>query len=75
MLMKNSSDTIGNQTRDIPACSVVPQILFLFGVLEIMDKASYDVILTVEKQVFLDMTLCRLFTDVSERTATSVFLV
>jgi hypothetical protein len=23
--MKNSSDTIGNQTRDLPACSAVPQ--------------------------------------------------
>jgi len=23
--MKNSSDTIGNQTRDLPTCSVVPQ--------------------------------------------------
>jgi hypothetical protein len=25
MSMKNSSDTIGNQTRDLPACSIVPQ--------------------------------------------------
>jgi len=23
--MKNSSDTIGNQTRDLPTCSAVPQ--------------------------------------------------
>ena len=23
--MKNSNDTIGNRTRDLPACSVVPQ--------------------------------------------------
>jgi len=23
--MKNSNDTIGNRTRDIPACSAVPQ--------------------------------------------------
>jgi len=23
--MKNSSDTIGNRTRDLPACSAVPQ--------------------------------------------------
>jgi hypothetical protein len=23
--MKNSNDTIGNQTRDLPACSAVPQ--------------------------------------------------
>jgi hypothetical protein len=26
MSMKNSSDTIGNRTRDLPACSKVPQL-------------------------------------------------
>jgi len=26
MSMKNSSDTIGNQTRNLPACSTVPQL-------------------------------------------------
>jgi hypothetical protein len=26
MLMKNSNDTIGNQTRDLPACSAAPQL-------------------------------------------------
>jgi hypothetical protein len=25
MSMKNSNDTIGNQTRDLPVCSAVPQ--------------------------------------------------
>ena len=25
MLMKNSSDTIGNRTRNLPACSAAPQ--------------------------------------------------
>jgi len=25
MSMKKSNDTIGNQTRDLPACSAVPQ--------------------------------------------------
>ena len=25
MCLKNSNDTIGNRTRDIPACSAVPQ--------------------------------------------------
>ena len=25
MSMKNSNDTIGNQTRDLPVCSTVPQ--------------------------------------------------
>ena len=24
--MKNSSDTVGNRTRDLPACSAVPQL-------------------------------------------------
>jgi len=27
MSMNNSSDTIGNRTRDLPACSAVPQQL------------------------------------------------
>jgi hypothetical protein len=27
MSLKNSSDTIGNRTRDLPVCSVVPQPL------------------------------------------------
>ena len=26
--MKNSSDTIGNETRDLPTCSVVPVTVF-----------------------------------------------
>jgi hypothetical protein len=26
MSIKNSSDTIGNRTRDLPACSAVPQL-------------------------------------------------
>ena len=26
MLMKNSNDTIGNGTRDLPTCSAVPQL-------------------------------------------------
>jgi hypothetical protein len=26
MSMKNSSDTIGNQTHDLPVCSAVPQL-------------------------------------------------
>ena len=25
--MKNSNDTIGNRTRDLPACSAVPQLI------------------------------------------------
>jgi len=31
MSMKNSSDTIGNQTCDLPACSAVPQPTALPG--------------------------------------------
>jgi hypothetical protein len=30
MSMKNSNDTIGNQTRDIPACNAVPQPTYAF---------------------------------------------
>jgi hypothetical protein len=26
MSMKNSNDTIGNRTRDLPACGAVPQL-------------------------------------------------
>jgi hypothetical protein len=26
MSMKNSTDTMGNRTRDLPACSAVPQL-------------------------------------------------
>jgi len=33
--MKNSSDTVGNQTRDLPACSVVPQPTAQLRVLQI----------------------------------------
>jgi hypothetical protein len=29
MSMKNSNDTIGNQTRDLPTCSAVPQLTVL----------------------------------------------
>jgi hypothetical protein len=29
MSMKNSSDTIGNRTRDLPTCSAVPQLTAL----------------------------------------------
>jgi len=29
MSMKNSTDTIGNRTRDLPTCSTVPQLTAL----------------------------------------------
>jgi hypothetical protein len=29
MSMKNSNDTIGNRTRDLPTCSAVPQLTVL----------------------------------------------
>jgi hypothetical protein len=34
MSMKNSNDTIGNRTRDIPACSAVPQLTAPTGALK-----------------------------------------
>jgi hypothetical protein len=30
MSMKNSNDTIGNRSRDLPVCSAVPQTLLVF---------------------------------------------
>ena len=35
MSMKNSNDTIGNRTRDLPACSAVPQPSALPGVTDL----------------------------------------
>jgi hypothetical protein len=40
MSMKNSSDTIGNQTRDLQACSAVPQPNAPLPTPGEMDKAS-----------------------------------
>jgi hypothetical protein len=42
MSMKNSSDTIGNRSRDLPVCSAVPQplchrVLCAFGYVKISD--------------------------------------
>jgi len=58
MSVKNSNDTIGNRTRDLPACSAVPQptalprvplLLDIFGLLwndlqqlRQMDKETAD---------------------------------
>jgi len=54
--MKNSSDTIGNRTRDLPACSAVPQPnaaprnrkspRVLLGIMTM----KFDVILTVHRR-------------------------
>jgi hypothetical protein len=38
MSMKNSNDTIGNRTRDLPACSAVPQ---LFMVIYVINSVKY----------------------------------
>jgi len=38
MSMKNSSDTIGNRTRDLPTCSAVPQPTALLRVLELTGR-------------------------------------
>ena len=32
--MKNSNDTIGNRTRDLPACSAVPQPTYIYRVIQ-----------------------------------------
>jgi hypothetical protein len=38
--MKNSSDTIGNRTRDLPTCSAVPQSTALPGAAETYKAAK-----------------------------------
>ena len=41
--MKNSNDTIGNRTRDLPTCSGVPQPTALpCGPLDVNDKTKFD---------------------------------
>jgi len=48
MSIKNSNDTIGNRTRDLPACSAVPQqtapprALLYFNVLQLFLKFKND---------------------------------
>jgi len=37
MLIKNSNDTIGNQTRDLAACSAVPQPSALHGTIALQE--------------------------------------
>jgi len=39
MSMKNSNDTIGNRTRDLPTCSAVPQTTALPRA---MEDEEYD---------------------------------
>jgi hypothetical protein len=50
MSMKNSSDTIGNRTRDLPACKTVPQPIALprasteqWGVRSVLTTIYYSV--------------------------------
>jgi hypothetical protein len=39
--MKNSNDTIGNRTRDLPACSAMPQLTALFVGPTCISKPNY----------------------------------
>jgi hypothetical protein len=54
MSMKNSNDTIGNRTRDLPTCSVVPQSTALPRVAEVV-KCVYaeteEYVFTTRKQL------------------------
>jgi hypothetical protein len=49
--MKNSNDTISNQTRDLPACGAVPQ-----------PTASLRGVLDFKISLYRDVTLLRLAT-------------
>jgi hypothetical protein len=49
MSIKNSNDTIGNRTRDLPACSAMPQpaappraSMYLIGTLKLDELQSYQ---------------------------------
>jgi hypothetical protein len=50
--MKNSSDTIGNRTRDLPACTAVPQPTALQRAPFIIDKFKNRLIILLYKSEY-----------------------
>jgi hypothetical protein len=66
MLMKNSSDTIGNRTRDIPACSTVrhrvPPLLYgSAAYLERFCSAEKDQLTPSFKVLLVNLVVAELF--------------
>ena len=56
MSMKNSSDTIGNRTRDLPACSAVPQPTVCgFKTSDDAFRLSYSIAFSCSIRPFLDL--------------------
>ena len=54
--MKNSSDTIGNRTRNLPACSAVPQSTATPRAPEEINKIIYNTIMVIPATPFKDLT-------------------
>ena len=52
MSMKISSDTIGNRTRDPPACSVLPQLTNILSKLQTLTKVSKALVYFVMREDF-----------------------
>ena len=66
MSMKNSNDTIGNRTRDLPACSAMPQLTALPR----RGKVPYCVFISVVQQP--NSGLGRLIVEVSRSRTSSL---
>ena len=62
--MKNSGDTIGNETRDLPACSALPQPTML--------EESSQATLKMEAGRFFKIYLCSL---TSKKTGIFIFII
>jgi len=52
MSMKISNDTIGNRTRDLPACSVLPQLTNILSKLQTLTKVSKALVYFVMREDF-----------------------
>jgi len=52
--MKNPSDTIGNQTRDLPTCSTVPQPRKEYIIFEILIYDIFTIIGTLYPSSYLN---------------------
>jgi hypothetical protein len=48
--MKNSSDTIGNQTRDLPTCSTAPQPAALLRAPQLI-QYTFDIHMSVHRNI------------------------
>jgi hypothetical protein len=78
MSMKNSSDIMGNRTRDVPSCSAVPQptappgapqhlciavILNTNSCLDIVHPVQYNKVIIMKNQLFVHKIMFNLKTN------------